>query len=316
MPCISIICPIYQSESYLSRCVDSILNQTFPDFELLLINDGSPDRSGALCDQYAAIDGRVRVFHKKNGGVSSARQVGIDNVAGEYTIQIDPDDWVEPTMLQDLYEKAKADNADVVMCDHYIDYGKYTRYKNNKPANLNHIRVVKDLFYIADGSLSNKLIKYSCYKNPKLLRFPVGMNQFEDLIMCIQILVNPVKVSYVNKAYLHYVQNVNANSMMRSSKRFFLTRERLCQVMESLLDRDVFEQELLYLRKIEAYTALCERTFSKREFMSRYADLPAININWYGDTVVNMSIKGYYHVCVIYLYFKINIKTLAKYFVS
>ena len=99
MPLVSIIVPVYKAEQWLHRCVDSILAQTMTDFELLLINDGSPDKSGEICDEYAAKDSRVRVFHKENGGVSSARQMGLDNVTGEYVIHCDPDDWIEPNML-------------------------------------------------------------------------------------------------------------------------------------------------------------------------------------------------------------------------
>lgn len=107
MPKVSIIVPVYKAEGYLHRCVDSILAQTFTDWELLLIDDGSPDRSGEICDEYAQKDSRVRVIHKENGGVSSARQRGQDEACGEYTIHVDPDDWVEPTMLEELYQKPK-----------------------------------------------------------------------------------------------------------------------------------------------------------------------------------------------------------------
>ena len=106
MPIISIIIPVYKAEGHLHRCVDSILAQSFTDFELLLVDDGSPDGSGKICDEYAAKDSRVKVLHKQNGGVSSARQTGIENATGEYTIHADPDDWIEPTMLEELYNKA------------------------------------------------------------------------------------------------------------------------------------------------------------------------------------------------------------------
>ena len=119
-PKISVIVPVYKAEDYLHRCVDSILVQTFTDFELILVDDGSPDGSGVLCDKYAQIDKRVKVIHKENGGVASARQCGIDNACSEYTIHADPDDWVEPNMLEELYNKAKESKADMVICDFCI----------------------------------------------------------------------------------------------------------------------------------------------------------------------------------------------------
>lgn len=100
-PRISVIVPVYNAEKYLHRCIDSILAQTFTDFELLLIDDGSKDRSGAICDEYAKKDSRVRVFHKKNGGVSSARNVGLDNAEGEWVAFIDSDDYISPDYFND-----------------------------------------------------------------------------------------------------------------------------------------------------------------------------------------------------------------------
>ena len=140
---VSIIVPVYKAEAYLHRCVDSILAQTFTNWELLLIDDGSPDRSGAICDEYASKDARIRVFHKENGGVSSARQKGQDEARGEYTIHADHDDWVEPTMLEELYKKAKADDADMVICDYYMNDGKNQTYITQKPSNLDSNTVLK-----------------------------------------------------------------------------------------------------------------------------------------------------------------------------
>ncbi len=97
---ISIIVPVYNTEKYLHRCIDSILSQSFADFELLLVNDGSNDKSGIICDEYAAKDNRIRVFHKENGGVSSARNLGIDKAKGEYIIFVDADDYIKPDYIK------------------------------------------------------------------------------------------------------------------------------------------------------------------------------------------------------------------------
>ena len=106
---ISIIVPIYKAEQYIHRCVDSILAQSYTDFELLLINDGSPDGCGAICDAYAVKDSRVRVFHKENGGVSSARNFGIESAIGEWIIFIDSDDYLQPCFLSKLTTLLDAD---------------------------------------------------------------------------------------------------------------------------------------------------------------------------------------------------------------
>lgn len=111
---ISIIVPVYKVEKYLSKCIDSILSQTFTDFELLLINDGSPDRSGEICDEYAAKDCRIRVFHKSNGGVCSARNVGLDNARGEWIMFVDSDDWVGNTYVENVLEIVKCNDIQIV----------------------------------------------------------------------------------------------------------------------------------------------------------------------------------------------------------
>ena len=105
-PKISVIVPAYNTEKYLRRCIDSILAQTFTDFELLLIDDGSTDQSGEICDEYADKDVRIKVFHKANGGVSSARNVGLDNALGEYICFCDADDWVDNDYFEQMRKKS------------------------------------------------------------------------------------------------------------------------------------------------------------------------------------------------------------------
>jgi len=115
-PKLSVVVPVYQEENYLNQCIDSILDQTFPEFELLLINDGSKDRSGEICDSYAAQDLRVRVFHKENGGVSSARNLGLKEAKGDWITFIDSDDWVEKEYLFNLMTYR---DYDLVVCSYH-----------------------------------------------------------------------------------------------------------------------------------------------------------------------------------------------------
>ena len=119
MPIISIIVPVYKAEAVLPKCVESILAQTFQDWELLLIDDGSPDGSGGLCDRYAAGDGRVRVFHKPNGGVSSARNLGMQAAAGEHILFVDADDWIAPELCATLLDALRSGQADTAGCAHW-----------------------------------------------------------------------------------------------------------------------------------------------------------------------------------------------------
>ena len=116
MPELSIIVPIYKVEKYLPKCIDSILAQTFQDFELILIDDGSPDNCGAICDAYAARDSRIKVIHQENAGVSAARNAGLDIATGTYLGFVDSDDWIEPEMYETMIATAKEKNVDVVVC--------------------------------------------------------------------------------------------------------------------------------------------------------------------------------------------------------
>ena len=119
---VSVIVPVYNSEKYLNRCVDSILNQTYRSIELILVDDGSPDNSGRICDEYAEKDSRVRVIHKANAGVSAARNSGLEVASGDYATFVDSDDYIEPDMYSDMMEKVNQYNCDVVMCDCVKDF--------------------------------------------------------------------------------------------------------------------------------------------------------------------------------------------------
>lgn len=156
-PKISVIVPVYNVEQYLPRCIDSILAQTFTDFEILLINDGSTDNSGKICDEYAQKDNRIRVFHKKNGGVSSARNVGLDNAKGEWLAFIDADDWIDVNyLIIENYNNADVIEKSYIICDelHTI----YTCFAKNIKFNSQ-----EDFFrwYVnkRNNALWNKIIK-------------------------------------------------------------------------------------------------------------------------------------------------------------
>ncbi len=124
---ISIIVPVYKVEKYLKKCVDSILAQTFSDFELILVDDGSPDNSGRICDDYAKKDARVRVVHKQNGGLSSARNAGIEVAKGKYLGFVDSDDYIAEDMYELLYKAIIKEEADLSICGIYDVYEEKIR---------------------------------------------------------------------------------------------------------------------------------------------------------------------------------------------
>ena len=211
---VSIILPVYNAASSIKQMLDSILTQTLSEFEVLMIDDGSTDESGRILDEYSAKDNRFKVFHKQNEGVAMARQSGVDNAKGEYCIHADADDWMEPTMLEELYTEAKAKNADVVIADYFVKSKQNERICKQQPSALSPVHILQDMFdNKIFGSLWHKLVRTDLYKKYNA-RFFKGINHCEDLLIWVQLLQHPeVKLSYLPKAYYHYV--VNDNSITR-----------------------------------------------------------------------------------------------------
>ncbi|HPU58565.1 MAG TPA: glycosyltransferase family 2 protein, partial [Candidatus Avimonas sp.] len=133
---ISVIMPVYKVEKYVGRAIESILAQTLKEFEFLIVDDGSPDNSGKICDEYAAKDSRIRVFHRENGGAPSARNMAMDHAQGKYYYFMDGDDWAEPTMLEDMYELAEKNNAQLVVTGYFID----TYYSDTEYITFNQVQ--------------------------------------------------------------------------------------------------------------------------------------------------------------------------------
>lgn len=162
MPELTIIVPVYKVEPYLRRCIDSILNQTFRDFELILIDDGSPDNCGAICDEYAEKDGRILVIHQKNQGVSAARNAGLDIARGTYLGFVDSDDWIEPEMYETMITTAKEKNVDVVVCgiNYCTEEGAFIRNDLLTCGDYNNEQVMFALFGMPNplgGGCCNKM---------------------------------------------------------------------------------------------------------------------------------------------------------------
>ncbi|MBO0323569.1 glycosyltransferase [Muricauda sp. CAU 1633] len=139
---ISVIVPIYRIEKYLPQCIDSLLDQSFSDFELILVDDGSPDNCPKICDDYAKEDARIKVVHKENGGLLSARKAGLDNASGKYIAYVDGDDWVDTFYLDTLYKLAVANDSDLVVTGHFREFdGKIETIKPKDTGTYSHEEV-------------------------------------------------------------------------------------------------------------------------------------------------------------------------------
>lgn len=292
-PKISVIVPVYKAEAYLHRCVDSLLAQTFQDFEILLIDDGSPDRSGEICDEYAKKDKRIRVFHKENGGVSSARQCGIDNAKGEYTIHADPDDWVESTMLEELYKKAKEDDADMVICDFYNEEKDNTTYVAQTPSSLHHETVLCELFQQVHGSCWNKFIRRICYERFNI-KFPLELSYCEDLYVNVCLLSNEINISYLPKAFYHYDQYTNLDSLVHRPCRFIIEQGKCFRMLLSdALPSNLYDKIYPNMLYHQAMNALidkhpCLSTF-RNDFEELKQFIKQIDASWKAKMLLRVA---------------------------
>lgn len=240
MPKVSVIVPVYNVEKLLERCLNSVLNQSFQDFELLLIDDGSKDSSGQICDNYAKKDQRVRVWHIPNGGQSAARNLGIDNVYGTYIVFIDSDDFVELDYLEQLYQPMVEYEADVVSC-RYIAYSKERDEEVKKiiqenQAKVYHFRNNQDVMqdFLEKEFKDDRNFPWESYANlykTELLgeiRFEVG-REFEDNFFNYQYFKKVQKA--IATSYIGYYYYANPTSKTRITfyeKQFdLIQQERL-----------------------------------------------------------------------------------------
>ena len=146
VPKISVIVPVYNSEKYLEQCIESILNQTFEEFECLLVDDCSTDTSLEICNIFKNKDSRIEVYHKeRNEGTGQARGTGVFHAEGEYIIFADNDDWIEPVMLEELYRKIRSEDCDMVCCDFYDEYPQKTIYRKQDTGEQDNIELIKEI---------------------------------------------------------------------------------------------------------------------------------------------------------------------------
>ena len=206
---ISVIVPVYNVEKYLERCVKSIAAQTYKDLEILLIDDGSTDKSGEMCDDFQQTDSRIKAFHKQNGGLSDARNYGIEHSAGEFISFVDSDDYIDEKMLETLHRLITENDADLAVCSamDVFEGKEVTQVKGIKEFNLNKVESYKYMLR-GDGipSACNKLYKRQTVGD---VRFPVG-KLYEDGFFTPQILKKVEKTAVTSKPMYYYFRRADS----------------------------------------------------------------------------------------------------------
>lgn len=230
---VSIIVPVYKTKDYISQCIESLLSQTYRNVEVILVDDGSPDECPALCDAYVSKDKRIRVIHKENGGLSSARDVGIQNANGDYVVVVDSDDWLEPNTIAECVEIALKNDADCVMFGYVREYPQKSipsflfnsDFSYEVPASEEkiHRRIVG---LIGDelkapqqidnlSTVCMKLYRANVAKKGKIISERI-VGTSEDTIFNLYAL-DGCKISYINKCFYHYRKS-NAQSITTQHK--------------------------------------------------------------------------------------------------
>lgn len=240
MDLISVIVPVYKVEKYLDRCVQSIVDQTYRNLEIILVDDGSPDNCGAMCDAWAEKDSRIKVIHKENGGLSDARNAGMAAATGEYIAFVDSDDWIEPEMYQRLYDALITTDSDIASC------GARRVWLDAKPAQevcatykdsvLEYEDIMK-AFISSDGVIQtvwDKLYRRNILIN---VPFPVGMIH-EDEFWSWQVIARAKRVVTVKESYYNYLQR--SSSIMGAG-----FTEKSLLVIRAKMERQQYIEEAL-----------------------------------------------------------------------
>ncbi len=315
---ISVIVPIYNMEKLMRRCLDSILAQSFQDYECILIDDGSTDGSPAICEEFATKDNRFKVFHKPNGGLSDARNYGLANAQGEYTIFFDPDDWVDPNCLKDMYAKAKETNADMVMCDLFYNDKYVQTYYKQEPTSLNHHDVLKDLITgKIYGFTVTKLIRRVLYQQYQL-EYPKGMYGCEDQYTICALLKNELNTAYIPKAYYHYMHYGSETQSRRYDENTYQHDLKIRDMFVELLENTPY-RDLVYSKKTASilYRAFCygNKIYSSKQFKYQFGQFRPFTKDLspsYFIFFLNCSLLGNYHFFHWVWTLLFNIKQMHK----
>lgn len=270
-PAISILVPVYKTEKYLQDCIESILSQTFTDFELILVNDGSPDKSGVICDEYALKDHRIKVIHKKNGGASSARNKGLDAAQGKYIGWVDSDDHIKPQMYEILYNLAESYNADITECQYLMINGNQTK-RSGEPEGIvcgSGDFMLKQFFNSRmKPSLVTKIYKRDIWEG---IRFPEGRIH-QDCYVNMRFALMPLLYVRTSETLYNYI-----------------AREK--SITTTLTHREIRQAIFLY-----DYTMDLIETVASTDLAKKFLARDAINrlMGRYFEVSVNSNLKNQY----------------------
>lgn len=279
---LSVIIPVYNVERYLRQCIDSVIGQSYENLEIILVNDESPDSSGKICDEYAAKDSRIKVFHQKNGGVSSARNTGIKAATGDYITFVDSDDWLEKEMYAEMISAAEKNTADVVMCD-FANVKETATEKISAPLRegaydkekiINEIYptliVTEDFGRLPIVSACTCLFKNDLIKR-KQVNFDEDLRYSEDYLFMAAVMVNAQSFLYLKNYYFYNYRQLNESRSKKYQPQWWdillLLNIKLVKLLSPNRDYDFSRQ--LKLQLLHSVLLVSSRIHSSTELRSK-----------------------------------------------
>ena len=249
---ISIIVPVYNVENYISKCIESILAQTYHNLQIILVDDGSTDRSGELCDKYARKDIRIQVLHKANGGLVAARQAGLNISTGKYTGFVDADDYIDTEMLQRLYNFAEQNQVDFVHAGYYENNGNSLQYTSKEIRYCQSIRdkeeMLLQLFSVYPDSEMCAAIWSNLFKRDFIIsnynKVPVSQSYGEDLIAMCNCIIHTRNFISIPEGFYHYRIRKDSMTKLISEQRF-LDYYNLFNILRDTLLRENFAEPVI-----------------------------------------------------------------------
>ena len=296
-PIISVIVPIYKVEKYIEKCINSIINQTYKNLEIILVDDGSPDNCPKICDEFAKKDKRIRVIHKENGGLSDARNAGLDIMTGDFVCFIDSDDWVESTYVEDMLTAQQNTDADIVACGVFLieentnNKKIFLQSKKNKLLKNNIFKYYYSKKNKIFCSAWNKLYKKEIFNE---IRYPKG-RIYEDSAIILKILGKCERVIVISNLLYNYLKRnesiTGTNFDLKKLNSLFLNYEENLKYIEGKKNKKLMCEEVLsglynnYLKIIKQLNDDKLKKYLKNDFKEKWIKykkyLPIFNLRTY-----------------------------------
>ncbi len=265
---ISVIVPIYDIEKYLNKCIESIVNQSYENLEIILIDDGSTDESGKICDKWKEKDGRIKVIHKENGGLSDARNVGIENSTGEILYFIDGDDYIDFDIIDNLYFSLLENNTDISMGGlvRELYFEQKTLY-SDKNYVVDSKEILRKMFINEIcTTVCNILFKKKLFED---IKFPVGKIN-EDSATLYKLFDKTDKISHINKAGYYYVQRNGSISHRKFTQEYLSNveyKEEILKFVERKYPDLIEDAEKYFIKPLNGFIITCKKEKMRKEYL-------------------------------------------------